>query len=97
MSDMKLSTEEVARVARLARLDLSEEKTEIFAGQLHNILSYMDKLNEIDTSNIEPMFSPVEHTTVLRKDVIVKEHTRDEILSNAPDTDGQYFVVPRIV
>ncbi|WP_170921459.1 Asp-tRNA(Asn)/Glu-tRNA(Gln) amidotransferase subunit GatC [Desulfovibrio gilichinskyi] len=94
---MKLSTEEVARVARLARLDLSEEKTEIFAGQLHNILSYMDKLNEIDTSNIEPMFSPVEHTTVLRKDVIVKEHTRDEILSNAPDTDGQYFVVPRIV
>ncbi len=97
MSDMKLSTEEVARVARLARLDLSEEKTEIFAGQLHNILSYMDKLNEIDTSNVEPMFSPVEHTTVLRKDVVVKEHTRDEILSNAPDTDGQYFVVPRIV
>lgn len=97
MSDMKLSTEEVARVARLARLDLSEEKTEIFAGQLHNILSYMDKLNEIDTSNVEPMFSPVEHTTVLRKDIVVKEHTRDEILSNAPDTDGQYFVVPRIV
>ncbi len=97
MSDMKLSTEEVARVARLARLDLSEEKTEIFAGQLHNILSYMDKLNEINTSNVEPMFSPVEHTTVLRKDVVVKEHTRDEILSNAPDTDGQYFVVPRIV
>jgi aspartyl-tRNA(Asn)/glutamyl-tRNA(Gln) amidotransferase subunit C len=97
MSDMKLSTEEVARVARLARLDLSEEKTEIFAGQLHNILSYMDKLNEIDTSNVEPMFSPVEHTTVLRKDVVVKEHTRDDILSNAPDTDGQYFVVPRIV
>ncbi|WP_170830346.1 Asp-tRNA(Asn)/Glu-tRNA(Gln) amidotransferase subunit GatC [Maridesulfovibrio ferrireducens] len=94
---MKLSTEEVARVASLARLDLSEEKTEIFAGQLHNILTYMDKLNEIDTSNVEPMFSPVEHTTVLRKDIVVKEHTRDEILANAPDSDGQYFIVPRIV
>ncbi len=97
MSDEKLNIEEVARVANLARLDLSAEKTELFAGQLNNILSYMDKLNEIDTSEVEPMFSPVEHTTVLRKDEVKKEHTRDEVLSNAPDTDGQYFVVPRIV
>ncbi|WP_031483682.1 Asp-tRNA(Asn)/Glu-tRNA(Gln) amidotransferase subunit GatC [Maridesulfovibrio frigidus] len=97
MSDVKLSTDEVAKVASLARLDLSEEKKELFAGQLNNILSYMDKLNEIDTKDVEPMFSPVEHTTVLRKDVVTKEHTRDEILANAPDSDGQYFVVPRIV
>lgn len=97
MSDMKLSREEVARVAKLARLDLSEDKIELFSGQLHDILTYMDKLNEIDTSDIEPMYSPVEHSTVLRKDEVKKEHTRDEVLSNAPDSDGQYFIVPRIV
>lgn len=97
MSEMKLSREEVARVAKLARLDLPDDKVELFAGQLHDILTYMDKLNEIDTSEVDPMYSPVEHSTVLRKDEVRKEHSRDEVLSNAPDSDGQYFVVPRIV
>ncbi len=97
MSEMKLSREEVARVAKLARLDLPDDKVKLFAGQLHDILTYMDKLNEIDTSEVDPMYSPVEHSTVLRKDEVRKEHSRDEVLSNAPDSDGQYFVVPRIV
>lgn len=94
---MKISPEEVARVARLARLDLSPEKVELFSGQLGDILDYMDKLGEVDTANVEPLYSPVEHVTVLRSDEVVKEYDREEILSNAPETDGNHFIVPRIV
>lgn len=94
---MKISPEEVAKVAKLARLDLSDEKIELFTGQLDDILNYMDKLNELDTSEVEPMFSPVQHTTVLRADEARKDYTRDEVLANAPEQDGQFFIVPRIV
>jgi len=94
---MKISPEEVARVARLSRLELPEEKLELFAGQLGDILDYMDKLGELDTGSVEPLYSPVEQTTVLRKDEACKEFRREDILSNAPEQDGQFFIVPRIV
>ena len=94
---MKISPEEVAKVARLARLDLAEDKLELFAGQLGDILNYMDKLGELDTDAVEPMYSPVKHTTVLRKDEASKDYKREEVLSNAPEQDGQFFIVPRIV
>ncbi|QGY41682.1 Asp-tRNA(Asn)/Glu-tRNA(Gln) amidotransferase subunit GatC [Pseudodesulfovibrio cashew] len=94
---MKISPEEVAKVASLARLDLPQDKLELFAGQLGDILGYMDKLGELDTDDVEPLYSPVEHTTVLRKDVARKDYNRDEVLSNAPEQDGQFFIVPRIV
>ena len=94
---MKISREEVAKVARLARLDLADDKLDLFAGQIDDILQYMDKLGEVDTSSVEPMYSPVVHTTVLRADVVRQEHERAEVLSNAPETDGAFFIVPRIV
>ena len=94
---MKISPEEVAKVARLARLDISQEKLELFAGQVGDILAYMDKLGELDTENVEPLYSPVRHTTVLRKDEARKDFAREEILANAPEQDGQFFIVPRIV
>lgn len=94
---MKISPEEVAKVAALARLDLSEEKIEEFTGQLGDILDYMDKLGELDTEGVEPMFTPVEQVSVMREDKARKDYKREDILSNAPDTDGQFFIVPRIV
>ena len=94
---MKISPEEVAKVARLSRLDLPQDKLELFAGQLGDILDYMDKLGELDTDEVEPMYSPVKHTTVLRKDEVEKEFSREEVLSNAPKQDGKFFIVPRIV
>ena len=94
---MKISPEEVAKVARLSRLDLPPEKLELFAGQLGDILDYMDKLAELDTETVEPMYSPVSHTTILRKDEVRKDYTREEVLANAPEQDGQFFIVPRIV
>ena len=94
---MKISPEQVAKVAKLARLDLSEEKLELFAPQLGDILANMDKLAEVDTRGVEPMYTPVEHTTVLRKDEVRKEYAREDILANAPRRDEQFFIVPKIV
>lgn len=94
---MKLSPDEVAKVARLARLDVAPEKLELFAEQFNDILGYMDKLGELDTANVDPMYSPVEHCTVLRKDEARKDYTRDEVLSNAPEGDDRFFIVPKIV
>lgn len=94
---MKISPEEVAKVASLSRLDLPEDKLELFAGQLGDILAYMDKLGELDTDDVEPLYSPVKHTTVMRRDEARKEYRREDILANAPEQDGQFFIVPRIV
>lgn len=94
---MKISPEQVAKVAQLSRLDLPQDKLELFAGQLGDILAYMDKLGELNTDDVEPMYSPVKHTTVLRKDEVRKDYAREDVLSNAPEQDGQFFIVPRIV
>ena len=94
---MKISQERVAEIAKLARLELPQEKQALFAGQFENILTYMDTLHEVDTSNVEPLYSPVAHTTVYRPDTVRNTAQRSDILSNAPETDGQYFVVPKIV
>ena len=94
---MKISPEKVARIAQLSRLDLPQDKLELFAGQVGDILDYMDKLGELDTDGVEPLYSPVAHTTVLRKDEVRKDYKREDVLSNAPEQDGQFFIVPRIV
>ena len=94
---MKISPEEVAKVAKLARLDLTPEKIGQYAAQLDGILGYMDKLSELDTSEVEPMYTPVDHVSVLRDDVARKDYAREDILRNAPETDGSFFIVPRIV
>jgi aspartyl-tRNA(Asn)/glutamyl-tRNA(Gln) amidotransferase subunit C len=94
---MKISSEEVAKVARLARLDLSQDKVDQYAAQLGDILGYMDKLSELDTASVEPMYTPVDQVSVMREDVVRKDYTRADILKNAPETDGAFFIVPRIV
>ncbi|WP_028573239.1 Asp-tRNA(Asn)/Glu-tRNA(Gln) amidotransferase subunit GatC [Desulfonatronum lacustre] len=94
---MSISTDEVEKVAGLARLNLEPEKVEQFAAQFNDILGYMQKLNELDTSGVEPLYSPVTHETVFRNDEVRMEYSREELLGNAPETDGSYFIVPRIV
>ncbi|WP_031387266.1 Asp-tRNA(Asn)/Glu-tRNA(Gln) amidotransferase subunit GatC [Desulfonatronum thiodismutans] len=94
---MSISVDEVTKVAGLARLNLEPEKVEQFALQFNDILGYMRKLNELDTSGVEPLYSPVTHETVFRDDDVHMEYSREELLGNAPETDGSYFIVPRIV
>jgi len=94
---MTIQPEVVAKVAKLAKLRLDATKIERFAGQMDGILAYMETLGAVDTTGVEPLYSPVEHETPLRADVAVKTASRDQILANAPKTDGQFFVVPKIV
>lgn len=94
---MPVTPEQAAAIAKLARLRLDDAKLERFAGQMEDILAYMETLSSVDTTGVEPLYSPVEHATPLRQDVATKTFSRDDILGNAPATDGQFFVVPKIV
>lgn len=97
---MKISTEDVLRVAALANLELTETEVETYRGQLDDILTYIDKLNEIDTSSIEPMTQVVAAATddsALREDVIVRADIITEVLQGAPDPEAPYFRVPRVI
>jgi aspartyl-tRNA(Asn)/glutamyl-tRNA(Gln) amidotransferase subunit C len=94
---MHITTSDVYKIATLARLEIDEKQATVFAAQLDTILAYMDTLNGLDTSAIEPMYSPVNHATVLREDETTQHYDSEEILHNAPEKDGGYFIVPKIV
>lgn len=94
---MTISAEDVAGIALLARLELDKETAALYAAQLGDVLNYMDLLNGLDTSGVEPLYSPVEHTTVMRDDVVRKDSERQDILANAPENDGSFFIVTKIV
>jgi len=95
---MLLTREEVEHVAALARLKLSDEEKERFAEQLTAILEYMSRLNDLDTSNIEPLTHVLPLSNVFRDDGVSPEETnRDDILANAPLEENGCFKVPRIV
>lgn len=94
---MQFTPEDVANIAKLARLSLSDEKLAAFAGQFNDILGYMEELGRADTAGVAPLYGPVEEVSALREDVVRKEFDRSEILANAPRTDGTFFVVPKIV
>lgn len=93
----ELTREQVAKVALLARLKLSDAELDLFQSQLANVLSYVEQLNEVDTEDVEPMAHAVEVVNVLRPDVIRESLARDAALANAPKTDGSYFLVPAIL
>lgn len=94
---MKISQEEVDHVALLARLEFSEKEKERFTTQLNSILEYMDKLKEIDTSQVEPTFHAVPRRNVFRGDEVLPSEPRELTLSNAPDGDRGFFRVPKII
>ena len=93
----EITKEDVEYVAGLAQLTLDEAIKERLVGELGAILSYMDKLNELDTSDVEPTMHVLEMTNVYRDDVVGESLPRDDALVNAPQTDGDYFIVPRIL
>ncbi|MCE5333650.1 MAG: Asp-tRNA(Asn)/Glu-tRNA(Gln) amidotransferase subunit GatC [Desulfobacteraceae bacterium] len=95
--DAKISREEVRHVANLARLDLSEAEQERMTGQMNGILSYMEKLNELDTTGISAMTHAIELQNVFRPDRVCPSLDRKEALQNAPGSDGINFVVPKVI
>src|SRR4029077_16876922 len=97
---MKISREDVLKVAALANLELTDAEVETYRGQLDDILTYVDKLNEIDTTGIEPMtqvLASSEADSALRDDVVVPSEVAAEVLRGAPDPAPPYFRVPRVI
>ncbi len=94
---MKITREEVEKVARLARLDMSTAEAEQMTAQLDALLSYVTKLDELDTTDIKPMTHPMDVVNAFRKDEVSLSLTRPEALANAPQDDGETFTVPRVI
>jgi aspartyl-tRNA(Asn)/glutamyl-tRNA(Gln) amidotransferase subunit C len=94
---MAVTIKDVEYIADLARLKFSQEELEYFTKQLNQILEYMDKLNELDTDNVEPLSHPVEGTNVFREDKVDESISRGEALKNAPDSDNVFFKVPKVI
>jgi aspartyl-tRNA(Asn)/glutamyl-tRNA(Gln) amidotransferase subunit C len=98
---MKISREDVLRVADLAYLDLSDAELETYRAQIDEILEYIDKLNELDTANVEPMAQVLTDDqtadATLRDDVEVPCHAAAEVLKQAPDPEPPYFRVPKVI
>lgn len=94
---MKITSEEVLYVARLARLDLSPAEAEAMTAQLDRILQYVDKLNEIDTAGVEPTTHAMSVHNAFRDDVVAESLPQRTALANAPLENGEAFVVPKII
>ena len=92
-----LTREEVLHVARLARLHLTEEELERMRAQLDAILAYVDKLRELDVEGVEPTSHAVPLVDVMRDDALAPCLPQEAALANAPDRDGEFFRVPRII
>jgi aspartyl-tRNA(Asn)/glutamyl-tRNA(Gln) amidotransferase subunit C len=94
---MKITIKDVEHVARLARLELNEEEKARMRAQLDSILNYIDTLNELDTSAVEPTSHVLPMTNVFREDEVRRSLTQEEALGNAPDRQDIFFRVPRIL
>jgi len=94
---MKISEKEIEHIAALARLSLSEDEKGLFGSQLSSILEYMDKLNELDTKDIEPTSHVLSLSNVMRGDVPKDSIPRDEALMNAPEHTEKFYRVPKII
>jgi aspartyl-tRNA(Asn)/glutamyl-tRNA(Gln) amidotransferase subunit C len=93
----KINRGEVRHVATLARLELTEEEEKRMTEQMNDILTYMDKLNELDTRNIPPTTHATQLENVFRPDEEMESIDRDWALANAPQSDGVHFLVPKVI
>jgi aspartyl-tRNA(Asn)/glutamyl-tRNA(Gln) amidotransferase subunit C len=94
---MAVTLKDVEHVAKLARLEFSEEEKKTLVSQLNRILDYMEKLNELDTSNVEPLSHVIPLTNVFREDKVKPSLPVQEVLKNAPAKSDKFFKVPKVI
>lgn len=94
---MKIDNATVDKIAHLARLEFENEAKEQIKKDMNNMLGFIEKLNELDTSNVEPLIYMSDEVNVLREDNVKHEITQDEALRNAPKHDSDYFKVPKVI
>ena len=94
---MKVDTLLVDKIAKLAKLKFDDQAKDNIVRDLGDILKFVDKLSELDTTGVEPQIYMIDDTNILRKDVVVEEITHEEALSNAPQRDSDYIKVPKVI
>jgi aspartyl-tRNA(Asn)/glutamyl-tRNA(Gln) amidotransferase subunit C len=94
---MKIDKDTVDQIAHLARLEVTEQEREELIADMNEILSFMDKLNEVNTTGVEPLVYMTDEVNVLREDVVKHPVTHQEALQNAPEHDGNFFFVPKVI
>lgn len=91
-----ITVKDVEHVAKLARLDLSEEEKEKFTKQLGDVLKYVEQMNEVDTTGVKPMAHAFDFVNVMREDEVHYEQSKAELMKNAPEDENGFFKVPKI-
>lgn len=94
---MKITKQEVEHVAKLGRLELTDQEKEKLTDQLSNILTYVEKLNELDTKGVEPTSHVLAISNVMREDTPRESLTQDKALANAPEKAAGHYKVPKII
>lgn len=97
MEKAKISRDEAAHVAHLARLSFSDGETEKFTAQLNDILLYMDKLGQVDTAGVEPLSHAIAQKNAFRPDEVTASLPAEASLANAPEARGGCFQVPKVI
>jgi aspartyl-tRNA(Asn)/glutamyl-tRNA(Gln) amidotransferase subunit C len=97
MAEKKINLDDVRHVAKLARLDLDQTHLHTFTTQLESILEYVAKIEAVDVTDVTPMAHAVPLVNVLREDVAQPALPVDKVLQNAPETDGPFFKVPKVI
>lgn len=94
---MSLSKDDVRKIAFLARIRVPDDRLEPLAGELNNIVGWVEQLQEVDTYGVEPMTSVVDIETPMRDDVVSDGNVTEKVLANAPDRNDAFFGVPKVV
>ena len=93
----KIDEAQIRKVAKLSRLDLTEAEIREFTGQLSAILDYVEKMNELNTDNVEPLAHCLPVANVFREDFAKESLGTEKVLANAPQSEGEFFKVPKIL
>ena len=94
---MTIDLKTIKHISKLSRISVDDAKADKLAGDLNSIFKFIEKLNELNTDNVEPLTSVAETTLKLRADEVKSENIRDQILNNSPEENEDFFVVPRVV
>ena len=94
---MSIDLKTIKHISKLSRISVDEQKAEKLAGDLNSIFKFIEKLNELDTFNVEPLTSVAETTLKFRSDEVKNQNIREQIIKNSPEDNEDFFVVPKVV
>lgn len=94
---MSVTKKDVKKIAELARLEFTELELDSYTTEMNKMLDYVDKLNELDTEDVQPLSHPIENTNVFRNDEVKESTEREDALKNAPDKSSEDFKVPKVI